>query len=632
MIPPKRRIGLAAFYNAVYASRGFSLAAHHYPIVAGIEDPRIDALLVMCPPGAGKSNLLCSVYPVWALGHDPALTVMSVSAGEALPQNFMSASMQIIQHDRTFRELFPEVRPAPQMGWSIQRGLFVAGHHPSDPDPSYASFGISSKRLTGAHARLHVYDDIHDRENAQTPEQRADVKAIYYDTLLGRGDPRETRRVAVGRWWAEDDVYQEWIANGDWVVLQLPARRLGSVRLWYDVFVPKGMECVYTETLEPEPEQDDGSNYVRYRAYYAAVDPTAKGFYWPNSPVKRKEYELVRLRKPRTASINYDGDMTGGGTGVFHEDDFTPYIPPADLSLGRAAPGLAPWIAALKGEVEQAWDTALGQPQSESLTVALTGLLVPCQSWHCGEDPQVVGECDFHFDVWLLWASVRDVDFRELAMMLRSEHALWHPSRVVVEEKQSGVSLLQTFRGSHIPLVGQRVEQGKVERAVNPVLKDERGLPVPGGAASVQGWARMGRIRCPVDAPWIGRGPDGSADTGFLKRVCAFRGGSATSDEFDALVHLVTRAIVRSRRHGRIATQPTGTELIPPQALDDPRRLLIEGIGALPQMAAMQTSPWVGVCGAPCAYFKVVENREWCTFHGRATSGIGGCDRWRAAA
>jgi len=632
--PVERRISLSAFYNAVYSSRGFALAPHHYPIVAGLEDSRIDNLLLLGPPGLGKSNMLSSVYPAWELGHDPTLTILSVSAGEKLPQGFMAATMQIIQHDKTFRELFPGVRPAPNLGWSIQRGLFVTGHHPSDPDASYVSVGVASKTLTGLHARLHIYDDLHDRENAATPEGRAQVKTTYYDTLLGRADPRGARRVAAGRWWAPDDVYQEWIANGEWVVLQLPARREGQTRLWYDVFVPKGIECVYTDTLEPEPNQDPSSPYVRYRAYYAAIDTQRKGFYWPGSPSKRREYETTRRRNPRVASINYDGDMAGGGEGIFREDDFKVYMPPCDLSTGRGTPGFEPWATALKGEVEQAWDTALGQPQSSSNTVALTGLLVPCQSWHCGEDPEVVGPCDFHYDVLLLWALVKDIDFRELAMALRTQFGLWHPRRVNVEEKQSGVSLLQTFKGSQIPVHGQKVEQGKVERAVNPVLTDGvgSGLPVGGGAASVQGWARMGRVSYPSGAPWVEAGPDGTAATGFIKRVVSFTGGMrGVSDEFDALVHLVTRAIIKSRRHGMVGLSgPQDPHAVPPDALlDDPRRQALEGIGQAPTIADMMGSAFQGFCGAPCQAYGIVENREWCSVHGRGTTAFDGCSSWK---
>lgn len=625
-----RKIGLATFYNAVSAPRGFGLAPHHFPIIAGLEDDRIRNFLYLAPPGTGKSNLLCSILPAYWLGEDPTTTILSVSAGEKLPQSFMSATMQIIQHDQTFKQLFPEVRPAPELGWSLGRGIFVSGHHPSDADASYISVGLTSKALTGLHARKHIYDDLHDRENSSSPEGRAGVKNVYYDTLLGRADPRGCRRVAAGRWWAKDDLYQEWIQSGDWVVLQLPATRSGAVQLYYDVFVPRNMDCVYSETLEPEPVQDDNSLYDRYRAYYAAVDTTRRGFYWPASPSKRQEYEVVKRRQPRTAAVNYDGDMTGGDEAIFRDTDFVPYFPPEGLHFGVAAQSVSTWIKGLRGDIEQAWDTALGQLRSESATVSLTGVFAPCRQWHRDEDLLLVGPCDFHFDVYLLWCNVKSVDFRELAMMLRSEYGMWHPSMVTVEEKQSGVSLLQTFKGSHIPLRGQKVEEGKIARAVNPVM--DSGEPIPGGAASVQGWGRMGRIRVPMGAPWLDRRDDNSPPgSGFLNRVLGYAGGRASSDEFDALVHLVTRAIIKSRRHGRISmSTPVDDITAAAQMALDPRVNIIQTIAGLPQQEAAMEGPWTGLCGSapPCMHYGILDNREWCRLHERVTSAIGGCNSW----
>lgn len=632
----ERRISLSAWYNNLYKPRGFGPAAHHGPMMMGLEDQRIQQLLFMLAPGAGKSNLLDIAYPLWELGHDPALTVMAVSAGEALPQSFMSSVLQVIQHNRAFRELFPTVHPDPNQGWSLGRGLFVTGHPPSDPDASYKAYGVSSKALTGGHCRLQILDDLHDRENASTPESRQVVKNTFYDTIMGRADPRGCRRVAAGRWWAPDDIYQEWISSGDWVVLSLPAVRPGNSRLWYDVYVPRDLTCVYTEMLEPEPayEQDDGSPYVKYRAYYGAVDQTKKGFYWPASPSKRQEYESVARRQPRTAAINYRGDMTGGGEGIFDRDSFRTYGAPEGLDQGIQHPNVRAWADSMKGVVEDAWDTALGQPQSSSMTAALTGLLVPCSSWHRGEDEALIGKCDFHYDVYLLDLMVKHLRFDELAKELRIRHGLWHPRRVNVEEKSSGVSLIQTFRGSNIPVHGLKVPQGKVERAVNPVLAGgDSGKPIAGGAASVQGWWGMGRVLGPAGAEWLERGPDGSKETGFLSRVCAFTGGSKAADEFDALVHLVTRAIVLSRKQGRFGSNPVdgpSDEDIAIANDDDPRRLALRGFARIGSSEI--ESPLRGMCIAPCAHYGVVSNKEWCALHGNVTNSLNGCAQWAARA
>jgi hypothetical protein len=619
------KIGLAAFYHSVMKTRGFTLAPHHLPLVAALEDFRIDSVLFLGPPGTGKTTLLCTVYAGWTLGHDPTETILAVSAGEKLPQTFLSATMQLIQNNKVWHELFPDVQPAQDLGWSLQRGLFVTGHHPEDENASYMACGLASKALTGLHCRTMILDDIHDRENSGTAEARANVKQAYYDTLMGRADPRGIRRVAAGRWWAEDDLYQELIQNGDWVVMQLPATRPGSRRLWYDVSVPRvekggpAMSCVFSEKGILDDVQDPDSPYLRYRYYYGAVDPTGEGFYWPASSSKRREFQTIQRRTPRTAAVNYNGNMQGASEGVFQDSDFTVYPPPLGLEFGLASPDVRAFCAASKGDIVQAWDTAFGQVQSEALTVALTGLLVPCKRWHRGEDESVVGEADFHFDVYLLHCMADNLDFGQLGKELRNQNGLWSPREVVVEEKASGISLLQVFKSSTIPLKPQKVHQGKLERALNPVEAD--GQPLPGGAASVQGWARQGRVFVPAGALWVGP---------FLKKVLAYKGGVRAVDEFDALVHLVTRAILRSRRRSLMGGSTAAQS--PAEAAAQPT----PAMQAFGLFAAQQADPYgngivnpfEGFCGGGCHYYGVVNNKEWCGLHSRVTSAISGCTGW----
>lgn len=657
-------LDLPTYYNCIQAPRGFALAAHHIPLCQGLEDNRIDNLLFLGPQGTGKSTLLCCVYPTYALGKDPTLAILSVSAGERLPQTFMLASMQIIQHDPAFARTFPRVMPDTGTGWSLDRGLFVTGHHAGDENPSYFSCGLASKALTGLHARLMIFDDLHDEENSRTPESRAAVIDRYYRTLLGRADARGCRRVAAGRWWARDDLYQELIQSGEWVVMSLPASRPGSRRLWYDVYVPKGLDCIFTQIGIPEPKgyetgalADVEPLYDRFRVYYGAADPMAQGFYWPASASKRRDYNAVRRRQPRIAAINWNGDLSQSEDAIFTENDFRPYVlpfAPALLSQGRHNPEVDAFVQSFPGVVlESAWDTAFGQRQSEALTVDIEGLFVPCNQWHRDEDPALVGPCDFHFDVYLLDMMAESLDFRELAVALRRRYGLWGPSRVTVEEKASGISLIQAFKSSHIPIHGQKIPEGKIDRAVNPVFSSSGnrnvGTRAPhgvgGGAASVQGWCRMGRVLYPAGAAWTVPDPaDPAGKPGWLRRMMEFTGGTRNADEFDATVHLVIRAIERSIKTGRMSTN-TGNNASQSNAapfgfVADDRfaasRLALSAIAALEPTVAATTAiledpasnPFHGFCGGGCAAYTTLDNTMFCARHRKPTSAFSGCGDW----
>ena len=585
-----------------------------------------------------NSTLFGVATPTWALGNDPTTTVLAISAGEKLVGTFLRASMEVIQDSPHFAELYPGVRPDIAAGWSSERGLFVTGRPVGDQDASYLATGLKSKALTGVHARLILLDDLHDEENSLTSELREKVKATYYKTVMGRADPRGCRFIAAGRRWAVDDIYGDWIDSQDWVVLHLPAirelpvepgskKKVPSKQLWIDVYVPKGMTCVYTETLQPAPADEQFPNvpWIKYRAYYG-VDHMDQGFYWPLSEVKRREALAIQRKTPLVFETVYQGNPKAGEESVFQETDFVPYFAPPDLELGLASPAVEQFIRHGRGHVAQAWDTAMGQAQSSALSANMTALLTPCNEWHRGEDPAVFGKCEFHFDVWLLDLLAENLDFGELTQAVRRMNLRWSPRRVVVEERVSGISLIQTLKSADVPLFPIKAVEGKVNRAVNGV---------GGGAASAQGWCRLGRVRYPLGAPWVAKWRD---------RMLAFTGDGlniARADEFDATIHLITYAILRSKQTGKMASgladgeepmSPGDLAELPPVEAVNAKARPPGLLGLITQLDTLPSGPWghEGMCGSPCKHWQVRAQRRVCALDGSARIAMDMCGRFAA--
>jgi len=240
-------MALAAFYDWVHAEQGFSLPPHMLPVCYALTDTRIRNLAVIVGPGSSKSTLLSIVYPTWMIGHSPANTVLNISAGESLPQGFLLSCARVIENSDAFKLTFPKVTPDKGAGWSTERGLFVTGHPPSVPDANYLGVGLGSSALTGKHAKIILCDDIHDRENASTAEACQKVRDAYSTTILGRADPSGARFIVAGRRWSLDDIYGELLTNEAYVVMTLPFEREGSSHLYWDIAVPDGMACVFTD-------------------------------------------------------------------------------------------------------------------------------------------------------------------------------------------------------------------------------------------------------------------------------------------------------------------------------------------------------------------------------------------------
>lgn len=238
---------LATFYEWVFADQGFKLPAHFWPVCLALTDMRVRNLQLIIGPGCGKSQMLSVIYPAWLIGHDPAQTILGISGGEKLMQGFQQAVMRIIESSPAFLSSYPKIQPDKGSGWSSERGLFVTGHPPGIPDANYLATGVDSLHLTGRHARTLIIDDLHNKENSSTADACAKVKESYFNTILGRADPMGARFIVAGRRWSTEDIYGSLIESESFVTLRLPFIRDGAKQLYYDVYVPDDVDCVFTD-------------------------------------------------------------------------------------------------------------------------------------------------------------------------------------------------------------------------------------------------------------------------------------------------------------------------------------------------------------------------------------------------
>lgn len=327
-----------------------------------------------------------------------------------------------------------------------------------------------------------------------------------------------------------------------------------------------------------------------------ALQPTTKlklfygtdsqGFYWPGSAQKRKEILGVKRNQPATFESVYQGRPGKRIGRIFLADDFHYYDPPATLSLGITDTAVR--VLCSRGTIFQCWDTAFSTSDQSAWSVCTTALFIPCNDYHCNEPFDIFGPCESHLDVYLLDVFREKLDWGGLLGAAKTQNHKWHPELVLIENRASGISLIQTLPASNVPILGVNTgNAGKGERAINAIGQKD--------AASVQGWYRQHRVRHPHGAAWL---PDFEAE---MKDFTGVDDGS--SDQVDSNVHLITHAIRTSATstilptgYGAPRTQSLGGGIELDTTLNplDPREALMI---AFAQIEENIFDPYEGTCG-----------------------------------
>ncbi len=348
---------------------------------------------------------------------------------------------------------------------------------------------------------------------------------------------------------------------------------------------------------------------LKTRAIFGA-DPTGQGFYWAKSEQKRSEALAVRRNAPYEFDAVYQCNPSALAGTIFTPADFAYYpIPspadsnPYDASLWK------PFLSS--GDlVVQAWDTAGSSSLKADYSVGITASLRPCSEYHCGENEDLLGPCEPHYDVYITHLFRQQLDYTDLVRETRDLVRQWGPTTVLIEQKSTGDPLLKTLLQAGLPVEGRKPG----------VLSKKARATLSLGAGSVQGWMRMHRVRWPAGVEWL-------ADA--QKEITSFTGAEDQHDDIvDALVYLVGYAIELA---GAVARLPTDMETYEKNAAQQAARdynVFTTARQPNPVMPwevlfkATPHDPFAASCGR-CSSFDA--GRQFCVFHNRRTFALNSC-------
>ena len=310
------------FFRRVYLGRVPSTwqVDAAYKIVAWLESPEKEFLVLNCPPGAGKSTLFHDVA-VWCIVRNRAIRVMIGSVSQTLAK----------MYSRRIRETLERTTPLIVDAEMAKRGLAVDAlgclsldygrFKPNNvgalwraeefvieqtnlsgldnKEPTVSAYGIESEFI-GHRADLCLFDDVASPENAK--------ESIARDKLIERWDSMAEARVDPGGLLA---VIGQRLGPGD-----LYAHCLSKIS--YDEFDDgyDGEDVKHKNEPTVEPIKKHKYHHIVYKAYYEELDtgPASRKIdapAWPNGPLLEpyrlswRDLSYVRYNNPAKFNVVY---------------------------------------------------------------------------------------------------------------------------------------------------------------------------------------------------------------------------------------------------------------------------------------------------------------------------------------
>lgn len=184
-------------------------------------------VVVVAPPGYGKSTWFSIAYPSWEIGRTNGRVrygLVSSAAGQA--NAFAQAVGESILTP-SYQAAYPDVKPDKKRGWS--RGHFFVTNCPEGANPTMLSSGLGGVSVLGKRFDVIGIDDPTTWEQARSETVMAGQRHFLRSTLMSRfppgmGPPDGVggRCVAVLTRWSERDLVPEFEDLG-FAVVRMPA-------------------------------------------------------------------------------------------------------------------------------------------------------------------------------------------------------------------------------------------------------------------------------------------------------------------------------------------------------------------------------------------------------------------------
>lgn len=185
-----------------------------------------DRSVNMWPVGTSKTFSMAGLT-LYLLGQDVTARGAIVSATQEQAAKPLGMVRDYIESSAELRLVYPHLMPSRRRGDTWSQTALTVDRPPGIRDASLVAVGVDGA-IAGARLNWIVVDDILDRENTATKEQRDKVYEWFDSSVLSRLDPKDARIVVTNTAWHPDDLVHRLEALG-WATLRMDI--LGNIEV-----------------------------------------------------------------------------------------------------------------------------------------------------------------------------------------------------------------------------------------------------------------------------------------------------------------------------------------------------------------------------------------------------------------
>ena len=157
--------------------------------ISSKEDPY---LLVLCPPGHGKSQTFSIDFPIWemirarCIGTKDGWACLLISKSDKMAKAFLSQIKRELEQNMELQQAYGWFKPEYPDVW--KQDMCTVDGFPIRKEPTFITAGAGS-HIYGWRVHLIIGDDIVDTENSRSPERAEELLVWHADELQSRLEP-----------------------------------------------------------------------------------------------------------------------------------------------------------------------------------------------------------------------------------------------------------------------------------------------------------------------------------------------------------------------------------------------------------------------------------------------------------